>query len=167
MNSFIRLSKGLLATGMLLASGLGLAGCGPDYALFKLQVTTSSPRNTIDHCGISVIDEKGRCVLKDYQLPNDAPLDSSELFVQYGCAGGLTPSKVGDFSWSTSQVTGTFTFQVNAYDANSAIEQSATSSAVAAKAYPPEMPAIGMLTQPIKDADWRNTGVAQACRLGQ
>jgi hypothetical protein len=153
MNSLVRLSKGLIASGMLLASGLGLVGCGPDYALFKLQVATSSPRNTIDHCAVSVTDQTGACVLREYQFPA-GPIDSTGNFVQFGCAGGLTPSKVGDFSWSTSQVTGTFTFQVNAYDANSSIEQSATSSAVAAKPYPPEMPAIGILTQATEDAKW-------------
>jgi hypothetical protein len=150
MTSLVRFSKGLV--GFLLASGLGLAGCGPDYALFKLQITTSQPRNTIDHCAVSVADQKGRCVLDEYQIPS-GPLDSTGLFVQYGCAPGLTPSKVGDFSWSTSQVGGTFTFQVNAYDANSKIEQSVTKSDVAAKAYPPEMPAIGMLTQTVSNTD--------------
>ena len=153
MTNLVRCAKGLIGTGLLLASGLGLAGCGPDYALFKLTVTTSSPRNAIDHCRVSVTDQAGKCVLREYQFPF-GPIDSTGNFVQYGCAGGLTPSKVGDFSWSTSQVGGTFTFQVNAYNANSVIEQSATSKPVAAKAFPPEMPAIGILTQETKDSDW-------------
>jgi hypothetical protein len=145
MNKLVRFSKGLIATGMLLASGLGLAGCGPDYALFKITVTTSSPRNTIDTCAISVKDQAGKCVLKEYQF-KAGPLDSTGQFLQYGCQGGLTPSKIGSLSWSTSDVSGTFTFQVNAYDTNHAIEQSATSDSVAAKKYPPEMPEIPMTT---------------------
>jgi hypothetical protein len=155
MTSLARFSKGLIAAGVLLASGLGLAGCGPDYALFKLSITASSPREAIDHCSVSVTDENGKCVLNEYRIPY-GPVDGTGSFVQYGCFPAMTPSKVGDFSFSTSHVKGTFTFQVNAYNANSQIEQSVKSQPVAAKPYPPEMPAIGMLTQSVKDGGWNS-----------
>ena len=154
MRSFTRFSKGLYTALMLAVSGLGLGACGPDYALFKVDITSSkSPRNNIEDCRMTITDEKGVPVLDNYVLGTVAgdPNDTSGTLSQ-GCSGGITGQKIGRFSYSSSRTSGTLTFQVDAWD-NHGLScgwvtgdppcvpvQSGSSGPIAPKAFPPEVP---------------------------
>ncbi len=150
MRAFVRLSRGLLAAGLLAASAIGLGSCG-SYALFKVQIHATRPTDLIDHCKISITDQNGKEVLPGYQLRVVTATDptTGSVVVKSGCFGGITPEYVGDFSYSTSNINGTFQFTVNAYDGNGKLVQTATSNAVQAKPYPPEMPAIPLTMKPV------------------
>ena len=154
MRSFTRFSKGLLAAGVLAGSLLGMSGCGPDYALFKVEVSSStSPRNNIEQCRMTITDENGKAVLgavdsngeviptngfllKTVAGPNDA---DGHATISQGCAGGLTQGRIGTFSYSSSRTTGTLTFQVNGLNSDNVVVQTGSSDPFAPKAYPPEV----------------------------
>jgi hypothetical protein len=145
MRSFTRFSKGLFTAGVLASSLLGMGACGPDYALFKVDVSSSvSPRNDIDECRMTVTDEKGVAVMSDFLLKSVAgPLDSSgnPTLIQ-GCASQITNPRIGIFSYSSSRTTGTLTFRVDAYsniNGGHKVVQAGCSDAIAPKAYPPEV----------------------------
>ncbi len=154
MRSFMQLSKGLLMTGALIASLSGLSGCGPDYALFRIHVK-ASPRSTlplpggsentaINQCEMTITDGAGKVVLDHYVLQKEGPFADSQgnQKLTAGCQGGLTPTDIGLFSWSTSNTKGTFTFTVDGWDDNrSQILQTATATQ-AAQVYPPELPEL-------------------------
>jgi hypothetical protein len=113
MRSFTQISKGLVATGILAASLVG--GCGPNYSLFKVTVTSKDiPRDKIGYCLMTITDEQGRLVLDRYQL-NAVPGAPGEL-LQQGCQTGLTPQNIGTLSYSSSRTSGALTFVVEAYD---------------------------------------------------
>jgi len=115
MRSFTQYSKGLFATGMLAASLVGITGCGPDYSLFKVSVTSAtSPRNQIDECLMTVKDEGGNLVLDGYRLKAVYGA-AGEPLIQ-GCESALTTGNIGTLSYSTSRTSGTLTFQVDAFD---------------------------------------------------
>lgn len=115
MRSFMQFSKGLLATGMLAASLVGISGCGPDYSLFKVTVTSKdSPRNTIDECLMTITDDQGKLVLDRYRLKAIYGA-AGEPLIQ-GCESALTTGNIGTLSYSSSRTSGTLTFQVDAFD---------------------------------------------------
>jgi hypothetical protein len=102
---------------MLAASLVGIGGCGPDYALFKVNVTSStSPRTQIEECFMSIKDEKDKLVLDRYEF-HKVYGAAGEPMIQ-GCEGGLTTDRIGSLSYSSSRTSGTLTFRVNAWDNN-------------------------------------------------
>ncbi len=154
MRSLAKLTKGLFTAGFLVASLSGLSGCGPDYALFKIHVRAStrsvlplpdgSENTTINQCEMTITDENGVVVLNHYVLQKEGPYTDSQgnQELSAGCQGGLTPTDIGLFSWSTSNTKGTFTFTVDGWDDNHVfILQTATASQ-AAQVYPPELPEL-------------------------
>jgi hypothetical protein len=115
MRSFTQFSKGFLATGMLAASLVGISGCGPDYSLFKVTVTSANPdREDIYECLMSVRDENDELVLDRYRLKTVSG-GAGEPLIQ-GCEAGLTTGNIGTLSYSTSRTSGTLTFQVDAFN---------------------------------------------------
>ena len=154
MRSFKRYSKGLFTAGVLAASVLGLGACGPDYALFRVDVTsTKSPRNNIEECHMTITDENGAKVLDQLPLKTvSGPADTSgNPTLLQGCQGGLTNSNIGSFSYSSSRTGGTLTFQVDAWDNNGQQcgftgvapclpVQTGNSGPIAPAKYPPEVP---------------------------
>jgi hypothetical protein len=140
MRSFAPFAKGLFAI-VLGAAGLGLAGCGPNYAIYAVHVTSATPRNDIAVCRMSIADEAGTPVLAEFPLQKVFGTDSSgALTVKQGCQGGLTPANVGTFSYSTSRSSGSLTFTVNAYlDDETTVVQTAKSQPQEIHAYPPEI----------------------------
>lgn len=154
MRSFTRFSRGLFATGMLAASLVGISGCGPDYALFKIHVKSSpkselpapngSSNTAINQCEMTITDQNSKLVLDHFVLKNVTSVDSAGNIVSTtGCEGGLTPIDIGLFSYSTSNTKGTFTFTVDGWDDNhELILQTKTSDPIAAQVYPPEMPEV-------------------------
>ena len=147
MRSFTQFSKGLFAAGMLATSLVGISGCGPDYALFKVDVSSStSPRNDIELCRMTVTNGDGRTVLDDFVLETVAgPNDSSgNPTLAQGCGGEMTNAHIGVFSYSSSRTSGTLKFRVDAYNAPGAnggqkIIQTGESADVATAMYPPEV----------------------------
>jgi hypothetical protein len=144
MRSLKAVSKGLLLAGGAAAS-MTLAGCGPDYAIFRVNVTSASPRNDIEVCRMTVTAETGEVVLKDYPLQSVWGADSDgNPTLKQGCEGGMTLFNVGTFSYSTSRSGGSLKFTVNAYNDEVLINddtliQTKTSDPQEVKAYPPEI----------------------------
>lgn len=144
MRSLKALSKGLLLAGGAAAS-MTLAGCGPDYAIFRVHVASASPRNDIAVCRLTITNEAGEAVLKDYPLQSVWGADSDgNPTLKQGCQGGLTLSDVGTFSYSTSRSGGSLKFTVNAYNDEVLINddtliQTKSSDPVEVKPYPPEI----------------------------
>jgi hypothetical protein len=135
-----RFSRIIIAGGMAAISALGLGACGPDYSLFKVHVSITGKQDElvpISNCSMSVYaDSDERIpVLRDYPL--DTEYNNGELVA--GCAGGLTKSNVGIFSYSTSRKDGSLKFRMNAYSDSAAVIKSGASDMVQVKAYPPEI----------------------------
>jgi len=146
MRSFKRCSKGRFTAGMLAVSMLGLGACGPDYALFKVSITTKDPSSEIEECRMTITDEKGSAVLDHFLLKTVAgsPDSQGNSTLLQGCQGGMTKSNIGLFSYSSSRTTGTLTFQVDAYNSTAAnggqkVIETGNSGPVAPAAYPPEV----------------------------
>ena len=141
MRLFTRFSKGLLAAGILAACSFGMSACGPDYAIFRVDVTSTTPdtRNKIEECRMTITDENGKPVLDNYPLGYLLATDTSGItYAKQGCYAGLTPAKVGTFSYSTSRSSGSLTFVVNALDnGGNTVQKGCATQAV--KAYPPEV----------------------------
>jgi hypothetical protein len=115
MRSFTQFSKGLVATGILAASLLGTSGCGPNYSLFKVTVTSKDiPRDKISACLMTITDDQGRIVLDTYQLK--AVYGAAGELLSQGCAAGLTPQNIGTLSYSSSRTSGALTFKIDAFD---------------------------------------------------
>jgi hypothetical protein len=137
MRSPTRFSKGIVAALLAAGAGLGLSACG-DYAIFKVHVGATSPRDDIEECRMTIADENGKCVILNVLLLQVAGAPGSPL--KQGCAGGnLTPPDVGFFSYSTSRSSGTFTFTVEALNSSGNVVESKSNGANVA-AYPPEVP---------------------------
>lgn len=163
MSSLTRFSKGLFAAGVLAGSLLGMSGCGPDYALFKVDVSSStSPRNDIEECRMTITDENGKAVqgavdsngnvipsngflLKTVAGPPDS---SGNATLLQGCQGAITNPRIGTFSYSSSRTTGTLTFQVDALNSASEVVQTGKSDPIAPKAYPPEVQVTVTIKKP-------------------
>jgi hypothetical protein len=145
MRSFAKFSQGLLAAGMLAGSLLSMSGCGPDYAIYKVDVTSAkSPRNDIEECRMTITDENDKVVLENYLLMAvSGPPDSSggPTLIQ-GCSGGITNARIGTFSYSSSRTSGALIFQVDAYNSpanGSQVVQTGKSGKMAPSPYPPEV----------------------------
>jgi hypothetical protein len=151
---FIAKSAGAFCAFALLAGGL--AGCGPDYAIFAVKVTSATPRNDIEVCVMNITDENGVAVVKDFQLERVFGTDSSgQLTAKQGCSGGITPANVGTFSYSTSRSSGTLNFRVDAYSSETQRDDAhlveSASNQAQVKAYPPEISVeVGMQRLPGK-----------------
>ena len=156
MRSYSRFAKGLLAI-VLGAVGMSLAGCGPNYAIYAVHVSSATPRNDIASCLMSIVDENNQPVLAGYPLQRVFGTDSAgALSLKQGCQGGLTPANVGTFSYSSSRSSGSLTFTVNAYNDDvlhddAHLVESATSGPQEVHAYPPELKVeLGMQRLPGK-----------------
>jgi len=150
MSRFTRFSKGLIAAGMLTGSALGITGCGPDYALFKVHVAasgTATERQPIEECKMYITDESGNPVVSDYLLLGKE-YNSANVLV-HGCGDAATPTDVGNFSYSTSRSSGSLTFTVNALDNSGKVVQTGKVSG-AAKPYHATSDEIGLSIQMTK-----------------
>lgn len=136
-----KFSKGLFAASMLAGSLLAMSGCGPDYAIFKVTVTSvTTPRNNIEECRMSITNENGVKVMDGYPLPKVYGKDSTGTPVlEQGCGDGQTKANIGTLSYSSSRKGGTLTFQVDALDNKGAVLQTGASGAIAPAPYPPEI----------------------------
>ena len=158
MRPSTKFSKRLFAASMLAGSLLAMSGCGPDYAIFKVTITSvTTPRNNIEECRMSITNENGVKVMDDYPLPKVYGKDSSgNTVLQQGCGDGQTNGNIGTLSYSRSSTSGTLTFTVDAWDNTGQqcgytkvapclpVQTSQTSDTnfgptVAPKAYPPEV----------------------------
>jgi hypothetical protein len=149
MRSWTKFSTGLLATGLLAGSLLGMSGCGPNYTLFKVDISSAdTPRNSIEECRLTITDENGVVVVDKYVLPAvyGPPDSAGNPTLNQGCVAPLTKGNIGTLSYSSSRTTGTLTFRVDAWD-NTGIQNNYTgkpvqsgSSSAAPAAYPPEVP---------------------------
>ena len=101
-----RISKGLLGAGLVAGALLAMSGCGPDYAIYKVNIssTDSSTLDSIAQCRITV-------------TPSDSAKPVLDHYVLNGCTG-LTNQNIGTFSYSSSRSSGSLNFIVEAYDAN-------------------------------------------------
>jgi len=142
MRSSKAFSKVLLASGMVAGALLGLGGCGPDYALYKVTISsTTTPRDLIEECRMTITDENNVVVLNHYLLPTryGAPDSAGNQTLDQGCAGNLTKASIGTLSYSSSRTSGTLTFQVDALDNTGKAVQTGKKDANPAP-YPPEVP---------------------------
>jgi|SRR5450631_1366525 len=100
-----RISNGLLGAGFVAGALLAMSGCGPDYAIYKVNITStdSSTLDTIAQCRITV-------------TPSDSAKPVLDHYVLNGCAG-LTNQNIGTFSYSSSRSSGSLNFTVEAYNA--------------------------------------------------
>jgi hypothetical protein len=147
MRLFSGISKGLLGAGLVVGALLATSGCGPDYAIYKVDISSieSSNRGDIAYCRLTITDEGGKTVLDHYAL--QAVYNGSGDLVQ-GCAGTKTNSHIGVFSYSSSRSSGSLKFTVEAYNANGYDPTDTTnnrlqmgaSDNIPVKAYPPEIP---------------------------
>jgi hypothetical protein len=143
MRGFTGIAKVLLVSAVALGVSSGLAGCGPDYAIFAVTISSATPRNDIADCRMTITADNGDKVLDGWVLHQVAGNPGEPL--KQGCASELTPAKVGVFSYSTSRSSGSLTFKVNAYSdtvpydpSNDKPVESATATKAIAK-YPPEI----------------------------
>lgn len=121
-----RFSTGLLSLGLLSCFLAGASSCSSDYSLFAVNVVFSSSlvpqdRQFVDKCKLTVTDDAGTKLLKDYTID---PIATPDGTVISGCAGGgRTPQIVGRpaVSYSSSRTSGKLTFTVNAVDDNDKI----------------------------------------------
>jgi hypothetical protein len=133
-----RISNGLLGAGFVAGALLAMSGCGPDYAIYKVNIssTDSSTLDSIAQCRITV-------------TPSDSAKPVLDHYVLNGCTG-LTNQNIGTFSYSSSRSSGSLKFKVEAYDANGYDPSDTTknrlqwndpdkSDPIPAKAYPPEI----------------------------
>ncbi len=145
------LKTSLKLAGAAVVACLSFAGCGPDYAVFKVHVTApTAPRNDIAICLMSITDTSrsgpDNVVLRDYPLQRLYGRDiDGNLKLSQGCAADMiTGNEIGIFSYSTSRSSGAFVFTVDAYN-NEVTHNDDTkietksSDAIQVKAYPPEI----------------------------
>ena len=137
MRALTLLSKRALTATLLASSLFALPSCGPDYALFKVSVTsTNKERDQIDKCFMTIFadgDEK-KLVLDHYQMTQKRVGGTLE---EEGCLGSFTGPKIGTFDYSTSRSSGTLTFQVDAKDGNAKVLQTGKSAAITVRAFEP------------------------------
>jgi len=143
-----RFKKSLIAAVLVAAGGLGLSGCGPDYAIFAVTVWgDQSDRDNINACLLSITDEGGHAIVTNFPLETvssgiDPATGELGRNIQ-GCANGQMANNsktgVGIFSYSTSRTSGSLTFKIDAVDVNSKVRETGTSDPAGIKAYPPEI----------------------------
>jgi hypothetical protein len=114
--------------------------CNQPFTIFEGHVISAVPRNDIDACTASIIDETGRYLLDHEPLP---PLLGADEYgnplVKQGCLNGRTPEVVGNFTYMTKATTGLLTFRIDAYDEGGNLLQSGLFEARPA-VYPPAVP---------------------------
>ena len=105
------------------------------YTLFRVDITTSSPRNDIERCQLEIFDASGSLV-EEYTLPGGADPSSGNAF---GCSSGQTPVRLGVLSYSNCCADrGPLTFKLVATSSEDAIVQEGTGSG-GCSPYPPEV----------------------------
>jgi hypothetical protein len=112
----------------------GASGCNSDYGLFAINVVfassvTPQDRQFVDKCKLTISDDSGKNILKDYVIN---PIATPDGTVLSGCAGGgRTPQIVGRpaVSYSTSRDSGKLTFAVRAVDDNDKVLQQGSAQA--------------------------------------
>jgi len=143
MVSLTRFSRFLFVATVAVGASLGIANCGPSYAIYSVHVTAAKPTNNLAACKITIRDDSGLPVLDHYQLAEQygGPDSSGNPTLRQGCGGGLTPpsGNIGTFSYSTSRSGGTLDFKVEGLDDNPAIVQCGTQDGVSVTPYPPEV----------------------------
>jgi hypothetical protein len=131
MISYKRLRKVLAVSTLAAAALVGIVACG-DYTYFKVRITsTTTPRNDIEYCRMTITNEAGEAVVNKLQLqshPQIQPDGTMTLRSDEGCFGGLTNANIGYFSYSTSRSSGSLTFLVEAIDKDENVVQSGTAS---------------------------------------
>jgi hypothetical protein len=139
MRSSAPSSKSLLVAASMAMASLGLSACGPDYAIFKVHVTSANPRNDINSCTMTITNEADKDVLKDWVLKKEYSNDGAgNITLKQGCEGGLTKADVGYFSYSSSRSSGSLLFWVKALGDNGELIQTKSARAEV-KAFPPEI----------------------------
>jgi hypothetical protein len=143
MRTSRRFQNGLCVMALAAAGAIGSSACGPDYAIYKVHVTSASPRDDVEYCYIKITNEKGEDVLKLQELEKEYTTDpGGGLALKQGCQGGLTKANVGYFSYSTSRSSGSLSFTVLGLDHDNNPDkpvQQAEARDVQVKAYPPEI----------------------------
>jgi hypothetical protein len=116
------------------------SGCVSPCALFELDISsTTSPRNNIEECRLTITDQNGNLALHNFLLPAVYGADSSHnLVLVSGCGLGLTRAKIGTFTYSTPLTSGSLTFRVDALDSNGVIAQTGSSTQTI-EAFPPKI----------------------------
>jgi hypothetical protein len=140
MRKSMQFRNRLCVAALALAGSLGLSACGPNYAIYKVHVTSATPRTDIEYCRITITNDKGEDVLKDQEFEKEYTTEAggTGLALKQGCQGGLTKADVGYFSYSTSRSSGSLTFKVVATDnLEKPVQQAEATKEV--KAYPPEI----------------------------
>ena len=145
MRSFTRFAKGLLTTGLLAASVIGLGSCG-SYSIYKIDISsgTSTGRSDIDECIMTITDENDKPVVSNLRLAPvyGAPDSSGQPTLLQGCSSQITNQKIGTFSYSTSRSSGSLKFQVDGFSNKNGehkVVQTGKTDAIPVKAYPPEI----------------------------
>ena len=106
------------------------------YTLFKVGISTSSPRSDIARCQLDIIDASGNLV-EEYTLPGGTDQSSGTA---YGCSSGQTPASLGYLSYSICCADkGPLTFNLVATTLDGTIVQEGTSGSWACSPYPPEV----------------------------
>jgi hypothetical protein len=105
------------------------------YTLFKVAITTSSPRSNIERCQLDIIDASGNLV-EEYTLPGGTDQSSRTA---YGCSSDQTSVSLGFLSYSSCCANkGPLTFNLVATTLDGPIVQEGTGSG-ACSSYPPEV----------------------------
>jgi hypothetical protein len=142
MRALTLFSKRALTATLLASSLFALPSCGPDYALFKVSVTSSNKdRDQITQCRMTIRanwkdnDNPGELVLDHYQM---TPKRNSDGTLAEGCEGAKTGANIGTFDYSTSRSAGTLKFFVEAINGgNDQVLQKGASDAITVRAFEP------------------------------
>ena len=143
MVSLTRFSRFLFVATVAVGASLGIANCGPNYAIYSIHINAATPTNNLAKCQMTITDEGGLEVLDHYTLGQQfGGLDSSgNPTLAQGCGGALTPSSgnIGTFSFSTSRSGGQLTFLVEGLDDSNRVVQSGSDGPRDVTPYPPEI----------------------------
>jgi hypothetical protein len=138
MMSLTRFSRFLFVASVAVGASLGIANCGPDYAIYSIHINAATPTNNLAKCQITITDEGGLPVLDHYPLGQQYGTADS---LAQGCGGALTPANgnIGTFSFSTSRSGGKLTFLVEGLNDSNEVVQSGSDGPRDVTPYPPEI----------------------------
>ena len=124
-----------------------LSACGSAYAHFSVLFTSSSPRNDIELCRVSITDEAGNIIIDNDLLEMMWGTDSTGASIlKVGCNGGLTAANIGTYVYVTSRVSGSLVFELKAYNVNDRVVQTGA-ALTAVSPYPPTIPVTVAMTR--------------------